>query len=55
MIETLDDFAKAIFEDEENFALLCNLVKSMFELQNARDKAGEKLLKMVYLETGGGE
>ncbi len=48
MIETLDGFAKAIFEDEELFNGLCEFVGAMMKLTDARSEITEKALKRIY-------
>lgn len=48
MVNSLDEFAKMIFEDEELFNGLCDVVKAGMELVDARDKAGEKALRNIY-------
>ena len=48
MIETLDDFVEAIFEDEELFNGLCSFVGAMIKLTNARSEITEKALNRIY-------
>ncbi|KKN68781.1 hypothetical protein LCGC14_0448010 [marine sediment metagenome] len=48
MIETLDDFAKSIFEDEELFNDLCEFAGAMMKLSDARSEATEKAIKRIY-------
>jgi len=47
-INTLDEFAKAFFEDEELFNGLCEFVGAMIKLSDARGKATDKALKRIY-------
>ena len=48
MIETLDDFAKTIFEDEELFNNLCDFVEAAIKLSATRSEATDKILKRIY-------
>lgn len=48
MIETLDDFAKAFFEDEKLFANLCEFVGAMMKLSDARSEATDKMFERIY-------
>ncbi len=48
MIETLDDFAKAFFEDEELFNGLCEFVGAAIKLTDARIKATDKMFERIY-------
>lgn len=47
-IETLDDFTKMFFEDEELFIGLCELGKAMIEATHAQDKIIRKSRERIY-------